>query len=572
MNYQFKERGNKWMESNRWKEKTKLKNKKTRNLIKFIEPNKNIKNSTKENQNHIDEKTKEKQPLRKNIKNLFESYLIEEKEQKLSKRRRSVSATKNIVLDFHKTVKINFSFKLEILGQNSEKYFSNFKKFLDNQTEIEEINDNLLESEKLLDLTKKYIEYTEKRKDLQENSKENYLTTLRSFFSKIIENQSIKLENKTYLKLSYNHLKSANKKNKINRENKKKSPQKKTFNYFSFSFESLGKNYEKKFSKFKNFVQVEMKNLIINDKFLESYVLLDCTEKYIAYIENKNEILTKSKKDYFSELKKFFLKIVEKDEIFLYKKYLHLSAVQLEIAKQKYLQKMSLEQKDSKKVKKVKKKFFIFKFSFSLESLGNYSDQYFIRFRNFIEKETKIERLNDQFLESQSLLDCTKKYLHFVVNMDDIRLESKLNCISNLKSVFERIIANKFIKIEKKFLKLSVDCIDRFVVDDSNFKKREKKKPEKNKKRKIIPHDSDSATPNKENEKNSNKKQKTTKKKIVVEKQNEKVDQDLVVIEKEIKLVDYELQLVEKELEILRLLKEKNHIELQILNQKKNNK
>ena len=101
------------------------------------------------------------------------------------------------------------------------------------------------------------------------------------------------------------------------------------------------------------------------------------------------------------------------------------------------------------------------KFSFSIDSLGKYSRKHFAKFKNYIEREEKeIEEINDQFLESQSLFDCIKRYIQHVDNLEDIKINTKRAYLTNLKIVLNQIIENEEIKIDKKYLKLSTNLLN----------------------------------------------------------------------------------------------------------------
>ena len=136
---------------------------------------------------------------------------------------------------------------------------------------------------------------------------------------------------------------------------------------------------------------------------------------------------------------------------------------------------MEEEPKKPKKPKKENKKRKEIKFSFSLEQFGKNTLHYFQYFKNFIEINYQNEQLNDQFLESPTLVEATKSYIEFV-KKKDVKIKSKRDYFCNLKRVLTNIVETPKIKIQKKFLQLAIKKLA------SNEQKVSKKMTEKKKK------------------------------------------------------------------------------------------
>ena len=104
---------------------------------------------------------------------------------------------------------------------------------------------------------------------------------------------------------------------------------------FSFDFEKLGNKYTKEnFLKFKIFVEQNISQedilTVLDNKFLESNLVLKYTNKYVDLTVNNDKIKEYSKEIYLGGLKKFFWLIIENDKIKINKKFLKLCVKKIE--------------------------------------------------------------------------------------------------------------------------------------------------------------------------------------------------------------------------------------------------
>ena len=360
-----------------------------------------------------------------------------------------------------KSLKFNFSFTFETLGKSSKSYFANFKVFLANETEYDVLTDHFLESQAILDCTNKYIDFTHNKKDIQISTKRDYFIFLRLFLLKVIETKEIELDDK-YMKLSIEQLNIAYK-NYGNVRDDFGIVSGTTIN-FSFPFESLGKQPKRNFSDFSDFLMREMQIKEIDDEFLESEMLFDSTKKYITYYFEKDVDL-KIKRDNLNRIKNFFGKVLENDNIKLDPKFLNLSIKLIRTSLSKYF-----KYPQKPKIPKKPKKTIETQFSFTFESLGKYSKKNFSYFKNFIEKETEIEELDDSFLESPDLLECTQKFIDFNLNNHHVLVISREGYLNKLKTFLYKVLKTEEIKIDDTYIKMCITLLQnaKFVDSQTN--------------------------------------------------------------------------------------------------------
>ena len=343
---------------------------------------------------------------------------------------------------------------------------------------------------------------------------------------------------------------------------KNKKDRKKISNKFSFSYESLGNLSGNYFAAFIYFMKTNLNiNDDIDDKFLESKSILDCTIKYIDYVKNSEESRNKSKKQRLTNLRLVLKRILDHDEIKIDKNYILLCIDLIteendKIHINKNETNLSNQTKTKTKTKSKSKTFSKdsfnsggYKFSFSMNSLGKNSIKNFSNFKNFLLKKILInEEINDSFLQNHSLVDYVIQYIQFVDNKN-ILWRSKKKVLRNLKSFFEKIVNEENIKFEKKFLILSIDEIDNFKT-----KPTEKKEEQKEEEKKIF---IDLLSEEEMEEKKVQQMENKNPKKSEFE-------------EDDIFLMELELESIENEIKFLELMRKKQLLEMQLKEEKKN--
>ena len=135
-----------------------------------------------------------------------------------------------------------------------------------------------------------------------------------------------------------------------------------------------------------------------------------------------------------------------------------------------YIQKKKLSGK-KKNVKNVEnQKYKKIDFSFSFEELGS-SYNNFANFKNYLLNNHKNVKINDQFLQTEILVESTNKYIEYLRDRKNITMTSKNNYLRFLKIFFKKISENEKISLEKKYLKLSIQKIEEAMSKTDKTKK-----------------------------------------------------------------------------------------------------
>ena len=401
-----------------------------------------------ESDKKIEAKNDEKQTMgSQETQNHSEKKTENESEEELDGTQEDDIATKSPnMTEFY-----NFSFLNNAFKMLTRKLYY-FKKFLIDELQINEINDQFLENRSLVGYVKKLIEYMNKDKRLMESTKISYIVVLKKFFLALIQENYVKIDKK-YVSICFEKLekyieddiqkKKSLKLEKKNEENEKNEEKLK----FSF-FVHLREFHLQKANIFFNYLFHELKIKEINEKYLESESLVEHVNKYIEYMKKKKIKLVSKKANYLG-IKKYFSKIIKKSKN-INKKYLKVVVEQL-----KNLCEFS-EKKIVKKTEKKEKK----KFSFSFRSIG-VKKEFFNSFEKFVVFETKIDEIDDKFLQSPSLLECTKKYIDFI---------NDYYYINGLLSIFSIMSTKNDFKINKKYLNSSIEELEKISSKKSRKK------------------------------------------------------------------------------------------------------
>ena len=334
---------------------------------------------------------------------------------------------------------------------------------------------------------------------------------------------------------------------------------------FSFTLESLGKNSENYFSNFKNFVLNNTQKKFLCDKFLESQFLVDCSKSYIEYMVNRSDIEISSKRASLSVLKTFFNRIIVKENLNISKKFLKISTNLIKDALCKNLTAKNTEKKFTEQKNFAEQKNFGEKI---LTVNHNTKKNFYVHFKNFVEKETNCEEIDNKFFGSQSVFDCTNQYIKYTLNDQKIEKNMKNIYLCSLKNFFCKIIENKEIDVNKKFLKLSVQLLDDDEISELRIdQENDTKKNVKKRKNDTEKYENSLDLQNSVAKKPKN----IVQEKFSVKNTPNDITQDEISLfdrescDIDERMIDLELESIENELQLLELLKQRNQIELELL-------
>ena len=224
----------------------------------------------------------------------------------------------------------------------------------------------------------------------------------------------------------------------------------KNFFSFSFGFEKLGIK-AKNITDFQSYLEKEVKYEKIDDNTLESQDFLDATLKYIQS-RNSDDFVKKKKNQDLNFLRIFITEICDLQNFVINKKNLHFILKEIERAK-------NSNRRSHKEFKEPKNQNF-FRFSFPFESLEfKYID--ITRFKCFLEKTIEMESIDEQFLESEELVNCTKKFLQSLKEKR-IHKSTFFRGLNTLKVFFSKLVEKKDLEIDKSFLCEAVEIIENF--------------------------------------------------------------------------------------------------------------
>ena len=386
-----------------------------------------------------------------------------------------------------KQFKTNLSFPIDNFTKNSKTRFKEFSVFVQRETGLKEINDEFFESQSILDCTLKYTKHVQNL-TISDNNKKSHLSGIKSFLLGIIENTHLMID-KQYLRMCVIHL---NEKKKDFNQEKKKIQKKKISPKLSFSWDSFSVEQKTFFNHFLGFVERHLGfEGEINDHFLESSLLLDFTIKYSQFVVSDPSSSVSFKRDSLNFLLSFFNNIIKNKDLKLQKFYLesavvHLQTEETNLAKHGNLQNKSFQTKITNFFSYNHSKTTVKNFlalSFSVDSFNKNYKLGFTFFAKFVKLETEFEQINDQFLQSNTLLDCVENYCQHLASADRLKEVTKIIYSNYLIKFFSLVVDNQQIKIDKTFLIRSVTLIESYKNQyyKSSQKQNNKRLAEENK-------------------------------------------------------------------------------------------
>ena len=205
--------------------------------------------------------------------------------------------------------------------------------------------------------------------------------------------------------------------------------------FFSNADYDIGKSVS---SPFLSFLRNQLKIFEFTVEYFESQKFFE-NVKYFHLFSIQKKILKNSLKSYISKTISFFHSISKNKNIKINKKYLENSIQHLQ-------NKLDIDFNNNNN-----DNIFFFDFSFPVENLKIEIEK-LENFKNFLQNNLKINKLNENFLETKSFLKSIKKYFSHLKLEKEIQFSSECE---TMKTFINSLIENQ-ISLNKNFLFISL--------------------------------------------------------------------------------------------------------------------